>query len=401
MQDPDEGHDVLDQLRAGAAADLSAARAMPPLAYRSEALLAMEQEQILKIEWHCVGRCDEFARTGDYVTYQIGVDPVVVVRDGAGELRAYANVCRHRLAPLMTEARGNTRNFLVCPYHRWTYGLDGALKAAPYTDDGLVDGSVCLPRFAVEVWEGWVYVSLNPEASPLAPRLAELSRRLKNYHVDCYRTLFHVDEVWHTNWKMLYENFSESYHVFALHSASIDGAQPTGMTDCSIDNEAGFYYYEQGRKHGSDTAYPGNIVVSNPDLTERERNTNPMICVYPTHAFAVAAERMFWMSLQPEGVDKVRVRWGIDIFPGAIPPGLDEESFRDDMRRITERVNDEDRWMLEKMFRNAGSSHVETSRITSMERTTWEFQRYLVRMVDSSGHPARSTVSQRGFRLLP
>jgi phenylpropionate dioxygenase-like ring-hydroxylating dioxygenase large terminal subunit len=297
------------------------------------------------------------------------------------------------MSPLLVETQGNIRDKIICPYHMWSYGLDGKLSNAPYMPEDFKTEQVCLPQFSIEIWEGWIYVSLSQNPVPLAPRLAKLSERLKNYRVSEFLTLFHVDEVWNTNWKVLYENFSESYHVFSLHKTTIDGAQPTRLTNCSFDNEPGFYYYEQGRQLGSKVVYPGNLVISNTDLNEHQRKHNPMICVYPAHAFAVAAERMFWMSLQPEGVGKVRVRWGIDIFPGAVPPDWDFEAFRDDMRRISEDVNREDRWMIETMYQNAGSAFVETNRISPLERTTWELQRYLISRIDGDLKLARQIAS--------
>ena len=372
---------LLIEMRANAALPLEQAKAIPAQAYRSSAFHELEKKTIFANEWHCIGREDLFKNIGDYSTFKIVDEPVAVLRCDDSELHAYSNICRHRMAPLL-EGSGNVKKNIVCPYHAWTYNLHGQLIAAAHMSKSFDPTPICLPEFKIEIWKGWVYVSLAKQPAPLAPRLESLAARIENYQPEKYQTLFYVDEIWDTNWKSLYENFSESYHVFRLHPDTIEGAQPTRLTDTSFDNDDGFYYYEQCRNPNSDTAYPGHTVISNSALGERQRLVNPMITIYPTHAFAISPERMFWMSLQPESVGQLRVRWGINIYPGAIPPDWTRDEFIADIRSISESVNAEDKTMLEETYRNAASAHVETAQISPLERTTWEFQRYLVRMMD-------------------
>ena len=105
------------------------ARAMPKSVYSSEDFLQLELENIFRKDWFCVGRADGFANPGDYLAFELAGQPVMVVRDKEGRIRAQANVCRHRMSKIV-EGSGNTRTF-VCPYHGWTYGLDGRLARCP------------------------------------------------------------------------------------------------------------------------------------------------------------------------------------------------------------------------------------------------------------------------------
>ena len=108
------------------------ARAMPPSVYTSPEFLLSEIEDVFAREWVCVGRASALRATGDYLTYEVAGQPVIVLRDASGELRALSNVCRHRMSTIM-EGAGSCRA-LVCPYHGWTYNLDGALRGAPAMD---------------------------------------------------------------------------------------------------------------------------------------------------------------------------------------------------------------------------------------------------------------------------
>ena len=98
---------------------------MPPEIYTSADMLAVEQERLFRKEWICVGRASAIAEPGAYLTYEIAGQPVIIVRDRAGIVRAFSNVCLHRMSVLL-EGRGRT-SAIVCPYHAWSYGLDGAL----------------------------------------------------------------------------------------------------------------------------------------------------------------------------------------------------------------------------------------------------------------------------------
>ena len=105
------------------------ARAMPRSVYASEDFLKAELRDVFARDWVCVGRASALKAPGDYLAYELAGQPVVALRDGEGKLRAMSNVCRHRMSTLL-EGRGSARA-IVCPYHGWTFNLDGSLRAAP------------------------------------------------------------------------------------------------------------------------------------------------------------------------------------------------------------------------------------------------------------------------------
>ena len=180
---------------------------LPPELYTSEKWLALEQAQIFAKEWLCAGRADAAPNAGDYFTFTIAGHPLFIIRQDDGGLRAFSNVCLHRMMRLL-EGEGNCKS-IICPYHAWTYDKQGQLTAAPFmkTRTGFDMTKMKLPEVRCEVWQGWVYLTLNQKAQSLAVRLKELETYIEGYGMAQYRQISSEDEVWDTNWKNLTENF--------------------------------------------------------------------------------------------------------------------------------------------------------------------------------------------------
>ncbi len=117
------------ELHANVSVPFERAQAMPKSVYTSPEFVAQEMEHIFAKDWICAGRAEALPNPGDYMTMDLAGEPVIVLRDRDGQMRALSNVCRHRMSTLL-EGRGNVRA-IVCPYHAWTYNLDGALRGAP------------------------------------------------------------------------------------------------------------------------------------------------------------------------------------------------------------------------------------------------------------------------------
>lgn len=368
---------LLDELRAAAARPLEAALAMPPRAYCDEAFTALEKDRVLSPEWHCLARADELPAAGDYLTDEIAGEAVMLLRDTAGALRAFSNVCRHRLATLLT-GRGNTKR-IICPYHAWNYDLTGQLRSASFMPEDFDPAGVCLPALKLEIWQGWVYVNLDPDAPPLAPRLTGLERALANYRMADYRQLFRAEEVWETNWKCLIENFTEPYHLFHVHAKTVEPALPTQLTWHEEGGGPGYSLYYQKRRPGVAYEYSDTMTPVNPNLSEEEQRLYPLYCVFPTHLVALSPERIFWMTLRPLGSDRVKILWGADVFPGSFPAGEKGAARLAELRASLEAINAEDKEICAAIRRNATSRFAAPGRLAPKERGLWEFQRYLAR----------------------
>lgn len=223
---------LIDTLRAGCERPFSDVHAMPPGVYTSPEFLEREERDIFAREWLCVGRASTLTAPGDYLTAKIGDQPIVVLRDEAMQLKAMSNMCLHRMSVLL-EGRGNVRR-IVCPYHAWNYSLDGALKGAPLMDrqKGFCKESYRLPAIRCEAWQGWIYVTLDQDTPPVRTQLAQLDELIRAYGMTDYVETFHEEHVWDTNWKILAENFMESYHLLMLHRATVGPHSKLEEIDC-------------------------------------------------------------------------------------------------------------------------------------------------------------------------
>ena len=202
-------------------------RTLPWSWYTDPAVLRLEQERIFRRSWQYAGRVDEVAAPGSFATTRAGDVPVVLVRDEKGTLRAFLNVCRHR-GSLVCSGSG-TRKVLQCPYHAWTYGLDGALLSAPRLDreeGGSTDG-LGLVRLGVGTWGPFVFVNPDPEPSELSDFLGDVPERIADAGVDVddLRFLERFESEIEANWKICAENYLECYHCPTAHpgfSAVVD-----------------------------------------------------------------------------------------------------------------------------------------------------------------------------------
>ncbi|HEV3312945.1 MAG TPA: aromatic ring-hydroxylating dioxygenase subunit alpha [Chloroflexota bacterium] len=193
---------------------------LPARWYTGTDVFEAEQRQIFGASWQFAGLAEKLSRPGDFLTCRAGPVPLVVVRGEDGELRAFANVCRHRGSELIGESAGN-RKSLQCRYHAWTYGLDGALRAAPGSKDepGFDLGSFTLVRASVDQWGPFVFVNPDPTPQPLHDVLRELPHLVDatGLRLDAIRRKHRQEYVIAANWKVVVDNYLECYHCPVAH----------------------------------------------------------------------------------------------------------------------------------------------------------------------------------------
>ena len=201
-------------------ATVAGARTLPYDWYADPAVLRLEQERIFARSWQYAARLDQVAEAGQLTTGWAGSLPVLLARGRDDELRGFVNVCRHRGHILCDgDARRET---IQCPYHAWTYGLDGALRSAPRSDRelGFDMSGLGLVGVSVDTWGPFVFVNADPEAAPLADDLGELPDLLAADGIDVGALRFHAraeSEEYACNWKICVENFLECYHCAVAH----------------------------------------------------------------------------------------------------------------------------------------------------------------------------------------
>lgn len=278
---------------------------MPPDFYTDYSVAAAERENVFHTGWICVGREDEVPATGDYFVTQILNESLIVTRDKSKTVRVLSNVCRHRSA-LLLDGCGSTKR-IVCPYHNWSYGLDGGLKRANLIDDQVgFDKTTCsLPSFNTEIWMGWIFVNLSGDASPLNQTIASLNPHVANYHPEEMLTVKASPEWWPINWKCLAENFMEGYHLTPVHLNTLHPMTPTKMAEKIAGDSAWTAY----KSHYSPDFY--GRPPFHPDMTTEEQRMSMMVWIYPGFVAAISPNSAVYMSLTPTSVCEVQTRWGV------------------------------------------------------------------------------------------
>lgn len=349
--------------------DYQNAVGMPGAFYTDARLCALEQDYLFAKDWVCVGREEDVPQSGSYLTVTVADEPILIVRGNDGVLRGLSNVCRHRGTQVMS-GRGRTET-LRCPYHSWTYDLQGRLIRAPHMEQqaGFASDECTLPPIAIETWLGFVFVSLVSSPKPLAPELEPLQQKLRNYHLESMQTFYSVEWMWQTNWKSLMENFMEGYHLSPLHHNTLHPVNPTRLCKHYPPGKQ-YFGYEVGFAERVSGTHRGH-----PDLTDEERNTCIMAAIPPGFAIGVGSDYSSYLCLTPAGADAVHIRSGLFRFSDDWP-----SSATDDAIRLFEETMQEDKAVLEPMHRALTSRFYQPGPLAGadLEGPLVDFHRYLV-----------------------
>jgi choline monooxygenase len=375
--------DVFSRLREHGARSFEQATAMPAEAYTSAEVLAAERHHIFGSAWTCVARTADVPAVGDWVTAEVADRSVVVVRHTDGEIVVHENVCIHRGATLLAGC-GNAQR-ITCPYHAWTYRLDGQLVAAPYMHDSSeADGTPFaadrhqLVRVRSEVWQGFVFVTSDENAAPLAAQLRELDDVVGRYRLADYVPVHRAVEVWNTNWKHLVENFMDAYHVFKVHRDSFGaGGDSTLATMMHPGTDASAHHVvidEPGGVFGVADAH-------NAHLEGTWRHTTVLAAVFPTHVMQVQPDWLWYLDIAPIGTGQVRIRWDVSVAPTTYAAQNDPEAYVRSVLRLLEQVNGEDRPVVEGVTEGMRRTGITNAPLSYLERNVFDFDRYVARRV--------------------
>lgn len=289
---------------------LAEASTLPPVCYTSPEFFAREMERLFRPSWRLIGREDELAAPGAYRAVDTPAGPVVAIRGRDGALRAFLNSCRHRGAQLL-EAQGNCAA-VVCPYHAWTYGLDGALLAAPGMDRtvGFDRRGNGLVPVRLESWGGFAFVNADPRAPALLETLGDLPETLAPYRFGDMRCVRRMEFDVACNWKLLAENAMEEYHTGTVHRASL--GQQQGEAVATRGGWDALYI----RQDTTIAVLPGDTtkLPHIAGLPPKHAGGTFFTLIYPALQFACTQDCMWWLDFQPRAADRTHVSVGF-AFP--------------------------------------------------------------------------------------
>ena len=298
-------------------------RTLPREAYFADAVWQLEKERIFAREWMCAGREEQLPAAGDYLVLDIAGESVLVVRTRLGALRAYYNTCRHRGCRLVLAAPDGTAEAIPapagrfgsgirCPYHSWTYSLDGDLRTAPFLEeeDGFRREDFPLWPVGLETWGGFFFVNLSPleaaaEGRTLLRQLGAVPERLARYPLTELRTARRVVYDARANWKVLLENYNECYHCAGVHPELckvVPAFKQRGGAeldwDRGIPHREGAWTFTHS---GTTTRAPF------PGLSDDERVLHKGELVYPNFLISLSADHVAAFSVQSRGPERTTV----------------------------------------------------------------------------------------------
>ena len=376
MSTTNDQNDTVLALRKNAARPFDKAYAMPKSVYTSTDFLEHELDHVFKKDWFCAGRSSSLSEPGDYTTLELAGQPIMVVRGSDGKLNAQSNVCLHRMSTLLT-GRGNTKA-IVCPYHAWSYGLDGQLRGAPAMNknESFCKDNMALPSVRCEEWLGWIMVSLNPDAEPVSTMLSDVENMVSDYQMENYVETFFETHVWDTNWKVLAENFMESYHLPVCHAGTIGGLSKLDEMICPPGLPA-FSYHTILKDESL------KIAMAHPDNKRMEgerRRTTYLLAIYPSLMITLTPGYFWYLSLHPKGVDKVQINFGGGMSPEFINDPKAQDSFVE-LKKLLDDVNVEDKGCTEKVYRGLCSDMAKPGPLSHLERPNYDFAQYLAQRI--------------------
>jgi phenylpropionate dioxygenase-like ring-hydroxylating dioxygenase large terminal subunit len=356
--------------------------ASPPALYHDPGIHELEQRRVFAREWQCVGLAADIPNPGDYLEFSLAEQPIFVVRGEDGAIRGFSNVCLHRCMRLVS-ARGSAKK-IVCPYHAWSYDLEGRLAGTAHMarTPGFEARGQSLPSIRTEVWDGWIFATLDAGAKPVADRLAPLLPLVRPYGMANYVPIVTQDHVWSTNWKILTENFMEGYHLPVAHRRTVGAwfpAEDTAFDETVYED----FTYQTFTK--DEAAKYGRAHPSNTRLEGRWRYTTVMPTIYPALMYILAPDHMWYLTLRPRSVDEVRVRFGAALAPEVWASLSDRVGFVRDMVAFFDRVNAEDKTIVEAIHEATKAPLAAGNRLSWLEREIHDFQGYLSRRLGDPG----------------
>jgi choline monooxygenase len=294
-------------------------RALAPHLYTDAAVLDAEQQLIFERTWQLAGHVGALPRPGSYVTAAAGTQPVLIVRDEQGRLRAYRNVCRHRGSRLLSGG-GQCKGAIRCRYHGWTYRFDGSLIGVPEAlafGQRLDKSALGLLPARVEELCGLVFFNLDADATPLAQLVGDLPARLERYRIPALESFAPAGGTQPANWKVIADNYLEGYHIPIAHPGLM---RMLDYKRYEAEVHEHYVWFEsplRGKPSSNrlERIY-ADLVAPMPGLTEDDRRVWRYVFIYPNTTIDLYPDQVNTWQMVPDGVARTR-----DVFACFRPPG--------------------------------------------------------------------------------
>ncbi|HFQ92715.1 MAG TPA: aromatic ring-hydroxylating dioxygenase subunit alpha [Anaerolineae bacterium] len=280
---------------------------LPGRYFVDTAVFQQEWKRIFYRNWLCLGREAQIREPGQFVTVQAGEENLILVRDEAGEARAFYNVCRHR-GTQICQGAGQVSRSLQCPYHAWTYGLDGRLLGAPTMQDvpDFDREQYPLKSVATAVWEGFLFVNLAAEPEPFAQAYAPILRKFSQWQMSRLEQTRQIIYDVAANWKIIFHNYSECYHCPGVHPR-LNELTPYRNASNDLDEGAILGGPMQLAQAGSMTMSGRLCAAPLADFSGDARQLVWYYTLFPTMFLSLFPDYAMTHRLEPMAPDRTRV----------------------------------------------------------------------------------------------
>ncbi len=352
--------------------------ALPAWVYNHPELTRLEIERVLMPSWQIVCHVNSIPRAGDYATFDLGPESVLVLKDRDGSIRAFHNVCRHRGARLL-DGSGNCPSTITCPYHGWSYRHDGGLIGVPMreTFPGLDRAAHGLRPVRVDTALGFVFVCLAGDPPPVSSTWGRLALELAPYRFEDMVPLTPITtEVWDVDWKIAMDNYLESYHVPIGHPGLYRMFTPDYDDVAAVPGVARGVSWMRDRPSSrwSERMYQKLAAGAVTHLPEKLRRSWRFYSALPNLGIDVFPDQMDFFQLLPGGPGKCIVRGAMFGLPNE---GREIRAVRYLSNRINTQVNNEDRWLCQRVQRGLASSSYKPGPLSRLETYMHEFHNLL------------------------
>jgi phenylpropionate dioxygenase-like ring-hydroxylating dioxygenase large terminal subunit len=340
---------------------------LPAWLYTDQRFFDLEREKIFRSAWQVVGHVNDVPNPGDYVTLDFMGERVVSLRGEDGLVRSFHNVCRHRAAKIAPEDRGSCGRRLVCPYHAWSYGLDGRLKGVPKWQgfEGLNIKSIALQSVEQETWNGFIFVRLAPGLPSVADMMAPYAEELASYELEKLvpngRVTIRPRSV---NWKNVGDNYSDFMHIPVAHpglSRLFGGTYRIEAREW-VDKMSG-EVQETPSNNWTERLYQ-RLLAGLEHTPEERRRLWAYYKLWPNVAFDLYPDQVDFMQFIPVSATETLIREIAYVQPGA---SRELKAARYLNWRINRQVNAEDTTLIEGVQAGMASSSYSTGPLSPRE----------------------------------
>lgn len=337
---------LTDDVLAKMGLEMEQARGLPNAAFVDEAFYELEQKYLFARTWVFAGRASQLPDAGDVRPVTVAGQPVILVRGRDGIVRGFHNVCPHRGARLVTEGADGLA-MMSCPYHAWTYALDGKLKSRPHfhkpdCHDTQGDDNVSLFEVRTETWHDWIFVNLDGGAESFEGHIAPVEAWFSGIRLGELTCAHHETWEFDCNWKLAFENYCDFYHVFLVHPAlnqsmTKDARKSMLTMGRHLMNE--YWFEEAGRGGAGDKSGLGMSLV--PGITPEGQNRAAYTAMFPNTALNVYPSNAQFVQFEPLGAGRTRMHMWFYFVPEDVGNPAFKET-RDNLYREWDLLNRED-----------------------------------------------------------